>query len=383
MSGSQHNGPAGASARQAMGGGRTALIMAGGTGGHVFPGLAVAQVLKARGWNVVWMGNPSGMEASLVPRHNIPMRAVEIGGVRGKGWFTWALLPFRLSQACWQSLKILRELRPSVVLGMGGYVAFPGGLMSIFTATPLVLHEQNSVAGLTNRLLARLARRVLVAFPKALPRAQWCGNPVREDVLRLPEPDIRYAGRTGPLNLLVVGGSLGAQALNTVLPKALALLAPETRPVVVHQSGRRHLDDLQQAYQEAGVEAIATGFIDDMAQAYVQADLVICRAGAMTVSELAAAGVASLMVPFPHAVDDHQTANARFLADRGAALLMPQAELTPELLANVLSDLTRERLLAIAKQARSLARPDAAAQVADACEAVARPDSLAMAGSAS
>ncbi|MFN5510839.1 MAG: undecaprenyldiphospho-muramoylpentapeptide beta-N-acetylglucosaminyltransferase [Burkholderiales bacterium] len=357
--------------------------MAGGTGGHVFPGLAVAQVLRARGWNVVWMGNPSGMEASLVPRHNIPMRAIDMGGVRGKGWLTWALLPLRLTQACWQSLKILRELRPSVVLGMGGYVAFPGGLMSALTATPLVLHEQNSVAGLTNRVLARLARRVLVAFPKALPRAQWCGNPVRDDVVRVPEPEARYAGRSGPLNLLVVGGSLGAQALNTVLPRALALLAPEARPVVVHQSGLRHLDALQQAYQEAGVEVTATGFIDDMAQAYAQADLVICRAGAMTVSELAAAGVASLMVPFPHAVDDHQTANARFLADRGAALLMPQAELTPELLAGVLRDLTRERLQGIAQQARTLARPDAAAQVADACEAVARPDGLTMAGSAS
>lgn len=371
------------SAAEPIGGARTVLIMAGGTGGHVFPGLAVAQVLKARGWNVIWMGNPTGMEASLVPRHGIPMQPIEIGGVRGKGWLTWMLLPLRLTQACVQSLKILRALRPSVVLGMGGYVAFPGGLMAALTGTPLVLHEQNSVAGLTNRLLARLARRALVAFPNALPGAQWCGNPVRDDVLRLAEPAARYAGRAGPLNLLVVGGSLGAQALNTALPSALALLAPHERPIVVHQSGRRHLDALQQAYHEAGVEATATGFIDDMAQAYAQADLVICRAGAMTVAELAAAGVASLMVPFPHAVDDHQTANARFLADRGAALLMPQAELTPQLLASVLRDLTRERLLVIAQQARSLARPDAAEQVADACEAVARPDGLTMVGSAS
>lgn len=362
---------------------RTALIMAGGTGGHVFPGLAVAEVLRTRGWNIVWMGNPAGMEASLVPRHDIPLRAIDIGGVRGKGWLTWALLPVRLVRACWQSLKVLRELRPAVVLGMGGYVAFPGGLTAALTGTPLVLHEQNSVAGLTNRLLARVARRALVAFPRALPRAQWSGNPVRGDVLRLPEPALRYAGRTGPLKLLVVGGSLGAQALNTVLPRALAMLSPERRPEVVHQSGRRHLDALQQAYQEAGVEAMATGFIDDMAQAYGQADLVICRAGAMTVSELAAAGVASLMVPFPHAVDDHQTANARFLADRGAALLMPQAQLTPELLAGVLRDLTRERLLSIAQQARSLARPDAAEQVADACEAVARSQGLTVAGSPS
>jgi UDP-N-acetylglucosamine--N-acetylmuramyl-(pentapeptide) pyrophosphoryl-undecaprenol N-acetylglucosamine transferase len=357
--------------------------MAGGTGGHVFPGLAVAAVLRKRGWNIVWMGNASGMEASLVPRHDIPMRAIDIGGVRGKGWLTWALLPVRLARACWQSLKVLRELRPAVVLGMGGYVAFPGGVTAALTGTPLVLHEQNSVAGLTNRLLARLARRALVAFPRALPRAQWCGNPVRDDVLRLPEPALRYAGRSGPLKLLVVGGSLGAQALNTVLPRALAMMSPERRPEVVHQSGRRHLDALQKAYQEAGVEATATDFIDDMAQAYGRADLVICRAGAMTVSEVAAAGVASLMVPFPHAVDDHQTANARFLADRGAALLMPQSELTAALLADVLRDLSRERLLSIAQQARSLARPDAAEQVADACEAVARPGGLTMAGSAS
>ncbi|MFZ9406527.1 MAG: undecaprenyldiphospho-muramoylpentapeptide beta-N-acetylglucosaminyltransferase [Burkholderiaceae bacterium] len=364
----------------AAGGARTVMIMAGGTGGHVFPGLAVAQVLRSRGWQVIWMGNPGGMEASLVPRHGIALRSVDIGGVRGKGWLTWALLPWRLTQACRQSLKALREVRPSVVLGMGGYVAFPGGLMSALTGVPLVLHEQNSVAGLTNRLLARLARRVLVAFPRALPGGQWCGNPVREDVLKLTDPQVRYAGRTGPLRLLVVGGSLGAQALNTVVPRALARIDARERPTVLHQSGRRHLDALRQAYQDAGVEAEVTGFIDDMAQAYAQADLVICRAGAMTVSEVAAAGVASLMVPFPHAVDDHQTANARFLADRQAALLMPQAEMSEEMLAGVLRDLNRTRLLEIAVRARALAKPDAAAQVADACEAIARPAPVPMAG---
>ena len=362
---------------------RTALIMAGGTGGHVFPGLAVAQVLRARGWNVIWMGNPGGMEGSIVPRHGIPLHAVDIGGVRGKGFLTWALLPWRLTQACWQSLKALRETKPSVVLGMGGYVAFPGGLMAALTGTPLVLHEQNSVAGLTNRLLARLARRVMVAFPRALPGGQWCGNPVREDVLGLADPQVRYAGRSGPLRLLVVGGSLGAQALNTVLPRALALLAPQERPTVLHQSGRRHLDALRQAYLDAGIEAEVTGFIDDMAQAYAQADLVISRAGAMTVSEVAAAGVASLMVPFPHAVDDHQTANARFLANQDAALLMPQAEMSAEMLAGVLRGLDRSRLLEIALRARRLAKPDAAVQVADACEAIARPGQMHMAGSLS
>lgn len=352
---------------------RTLLIMAGGTGGHVFPGLAVAQAMRERSWEVVWLGNPGGMEATLVPRHGIPMQYVDIGGVRGKGWATKLMLPFNLARACWQSLAALRRVRPAVVLGMGGYVAFPGGLMAALTGVPLVVHEQNSVAGLTNRLLARLARRVFVAFPDALAGALWSGNPVRDDVAGLPEPAHRYASRQGPLRLLVVGGSLGAKALNTVVPRALALIDPATRPVVVHQSGRRHLDDLQRAYQEAGVEAQVLPFIDDMAAAYAQADLVICRAGAMTVSEVAAAGVASLMIPFPFAVDDHQTGNARFLADHDAALLVPQTELTEEGLAAQLRSLDRTRLLAMATRARALARPDAADCVADACEALARP----------
>jgi UDP-N-acetylglucosamine--N-acetylmuramyl-(pentapeptide) pyrophosphoryl-undecaprenol N-acetylglucosamine transferase len=379
---SGHPSPEASQATQAMAE-PTILIMAGGTGGHVFPGLAVAEVLRARRWQVVWMGNPAGMEASLVPRHGIPLRPVSIGGVRGKGWLTWVLLPLNLARACWQSLRALRDLRPSVVLGMGGYVAFPGGLMAALTRTPLVLHEQNSVAGLTNRLLARLARIVLVAFPGALPRARWCGNPVRDDVLALPEPAVRYSARRGPLRVLVVGGSLGAQALNAVLPRALARMAPAERPQVLHQSGRRHLEALSQAYQEAGVDAQVTGFIDDMAAAYGEADLVICRAGAMTVSEVAAAGVASLMVPFPHAVDDHQTGNARFLADRGAALLMPQSELTPERLADQISSMTRAHLQSMAESARRLSRPDAALEVAQACESLVRRPAASMSGTVS
>lgn len=351
---------------------RTLLIMAGGTGGHVFPGLAVAQAMRERSWDVVWLGNPGGMEATLVPRHGIPMQYVNIGGVRGKGWTTKLMLPINLMRACWQSLSALRRVRPAVVLGMGGYVAFPGGLMAALTGVPLVVHEQNSVAGLTNRVLARLARKVFVAFPDALAGAQWSGNPVRDDVAGLPDPAQRYANRQGPLRVLVVGGSLGAKALNTVVPRALALIPPGERPVVVHQSGRRHLDDLRQAYQEAGVEAQVLPFIDDMAGAYAQADLVICRAGAMTVSEVAAAGVASLMIPFPFAVDDHQTGNARFLARHDAALLVPQTELTEEGLAAQLRSLDRSRLLAMATRARELARPDAADRVADACEALAR-----------
>jgi len=353
---------------------RTLLIMAGGTGGHVFPGLAVAQAMRARSWNVVWLGNPDGMEAALVPRHGIPMRGVRFGGLRGKGVLTALLLPLSLLRAFWQSLRVLRDVRPQAVLGMGGYVAFPGGMMAVLLGVPLVVHEQNSVAGLTNQVLARIADRTLVAFPDALPGAGWCGNPVRDDVAALPEPAQRYGQRSGPLRLLVVGGSLGAQALNTTVPKALAALPPERRPTVLHQSGRRHLAALQAAYRDAGVEAQAVEFIDDMAGAYGQADLVICRAGAMTVAEVACAGVASLMVPFPHAVDDHQTANARFLAGREAALLLPQPELTPQRLAALLEGLDRPGLLAMAQRARALARPDAAAQVADACESVARPE---------
>jgi UDP-N-acetylglucosamine--N-acetylmuramyl-(pentapeptide) pyrophosphoryl-undecaprenol N-acetylglucosamine transferase len=294
--------------------------MAGGTGGHVFPGLAVADAMRARAWNVVWLGNPGGMEATLVPRHGIPMRWVRFGGLRGKGLVTQLMLPFNLLRAFWQSLRVLREVRPAVVLGMGGYVAFPGGMMAALIGRPLVVHEQNSVAGLTNRVLARVADRVMVAFPDALAGAQWSGNPVRQDVAAIAPPAERYPSREGPLRVLVVGGSLGAQALNTVVPQALAALPIDLRPTVVHQSGRRHLADLQAAYAQAGVAAQALEFIDDMAAAYAHADLVICRAGARTVSEVAAAGVASLMVPYPHAVDDHQTTNARFLSEREAAL---------------------------------------------------------------
>ena len=353
---------------------RTLLVMAGGTGGHVFPGLAVADVMRSRAWKVVWVGNPGGMEATLVPRHDIPMRWVRFGGLRGKGLLTQAMLPLNLLRAFWQSLRVLREVRPAVVLGMGGYVAFPAGMMAALTGTPLVVHEQNSIAGLTNRVLARVADRVLVAFPDAIAGAAWSGNPVRDDVAALPPPAHRYAHREGPLRLLVVGGSLGAQALNSVVPQALAAIPPERRPHVLHQSGRRHLSALQSAYRDAGVDAEAVEFIEDMAAAYAEADLVICRAGAMTVSEVAAAGVASLMVPFPHAVDDHQTTNARFLSERDAALLVPQAELSPQRLAETLERLDRPRLLAMAERARELARPDAAAQVADACEAIARKD---------
>lgn len=352
--------------------GRTVMIMAGGTGGHVMPGLAVAAEMRARDWRVVWLGNPSGMEAALVPRHGIAMQWVRMGGVRGKGLGTRLLLPLTLLRAFWQSLRALRATRPAVVLGMGGYVSFPGGMMAALLNRPLVVHEQNSVAGLTNRLLARLADRVLEAFPGTLPGAQCTGNPLRAGMLRDDAPQARYGARSGALRLLVVGGSLGAQALNEVVPQALGLLAPPLRPEVVHQSGRGRRDELQARYRELGVQATVLEFIDDMADAYARADLLVCRAGAMTVAEIAAVGVASVLVPFPHAVDDHQTGNARFLSEQGAALLLPQAELTAGRLAKLLAGLERPALAEMAARARALARPDAASRVADVCEEAAR-----------
>lgn len=351
---------------------RTVMIMAGGTGGHVMPGLAVAQLMRERAWNVVWLGNPNGMEAGLVPRHGIDMQWVNFGGLRGKGLMTKLLLPLNLLRAFWQSVKAIRAVRPNVVLGLGGYISFPGGMMASLLGRPLVLHEQNSVAGLANKVLAGVADRVLTAFPGALGKAEWCGNPVRPEITALPEPAERFAGRSGPLRILVVGGSLGAQALNTTVPKAMAMLPQELRPQITHQSGKAHRQALEDAYREAGVKAEPVEFIDDMASAYANADLVICRAGAMTVSELAAVGAASVLVPFPFAVDDHQTTNARFLADSGAAELIQQSALTPDRLASLIAGLDRDKLLEMARRARALAKPGATQRLADVCEEVAK-----------
>jgi len=347
-----------------------AVIMAGGTGGHIFPGIAVGEGLRAAGWTVYWMGAPTGMEAELVPRHGFDMLWVRFGGLRGKGLLTKLLLPVNLLRAFWQALRGLRRVGADVVVSMGGYIAFPGGLMSVWAGARLVVHEQNAVAGLANKVLARLADRSYTAFPNALPGAQWVGNPVRADICALPAPDQRYAARSGPLRLLVVGGSLGAQALNTLVPQALALLPADARPQVRHQSGAKHLPALQQAYAQAGVAADCTAFIDDMAAAYADADLVICRAGASTVTEVACAGVAALFVPFPHAVDDHQTVNAQFLAGRGAALLIQQRDLSAQGLADLLRGFDRKRLLQLAQAARALAQPDAVRAVVDGCTAL-------------
>jgi len=351
---------------------KTILVMAGGTGGHVFPGLAVADYLHARGWRVVWMGNPEGMEAKLVPARGYEMAWVRFAALRGKGLLRKLLLPLNLLRAFGQALGALSRVKPNVVLGMGGYVTFPGGMMAALSGRPLVVHEQNSVAGLANRVLAGVADRILSGFPGVLRQGEWAGNPVRAEIAALPLPAQRYAGRNGPLDVLVVGGSLGARALNEAMPRALALLQLAERPRVTHQSGAKQIDDLRAAYAAAGVEAQLLPFIDDMAARYAAADLVVCRAGALTIAELAAAGVASVLVPFPQAVDDHQTGNARFLSEAGAAILLPQRELTPEKLAALLRELTREKLAAMAEKARALAKPEATRAVAEACMEIAR-----------
>jgi UDP-N-acetylglucosamine--N-acetylmuramyl-(pentapeptide) pyrophosphoryl-undecaprenol N-acetylglucosamine transferase len=343
------------------------LIMAGGTCGHIFPALAVADILRARGWEVVWMGAPGSMESELIPKRGYKMAWVDFSGLRGKGLMRKLMLPFTLGVALWQSATALLRQRPDVVLGMGGYITFPGGMMAKLMRYPLVIHEQNSIAGLSNKTLARWATRVLSGFPDVLPDAEWCGNPVRADIAALPEPQQRYAERTGALNVMVLGGSLGAKAINECMPKALALLPENERPDVLHQTGDRHYDATQEAYREAGVRAYVMPFLDDMAFFYAQADLMICRAGALTISELAVAGVASVLVPYPAAVDDHQTANAHFLSDNGAAVLLPQTEMTPARLAALLQEINRERAQQMAEAARRLAQADAAQRVADVC----------------
>jgi UDP-N-acetylglucosamine--N-acetylmuramyl-(pentapeptide) pyrophosphoryl-undecaprenol N-acetylglucosamine transferase len=350
---------------------RTILVMAGGTGGHIFPALAVADQLRDKGWKIVWLGSKAGMESQLVPQYGFEIEWVRFSGLRGKGLLRLVLLPLNLLIAFWQSARAIFRVRPDVVLGMGGYISFPGGIMAALLARPLVLHEQNSIAGLANKVLARVADRILVAFPNALKNSEWTGNPVRRDIAQLPAPERRFRNRAGNLKVLVVGGSLGAQALNETVPRALALIPQSQRPEVTHQAGEKHLAMLESGYREAGVTATTLAFIRDMASAYAMADVVICRAGALTVSELAAAGIASVLVPFPAAVDDHQTFNARYLADQSAAVLLPQAELTPRKLADLLLGFTRDKLLDMANRARALGKPDAARIVAERCMAVA------------
>ncbi|GAB6040207.1 undecaprenyldiphospho-muramoylpentapeptide beta-N-acetylglucosaminyltransferase [Endothiovibrio diazotrophicus] len=349
--------------------GRTVLIMAGGTGGHVFPALAVAERLRADGVEVVWMGTRAGLEARVIPAAGIEMEWVSVAGLRGKGLLRLLAAPLKLIRALLQALAILRRRTPCAVLGMGGFVTGPGGVAARLLGVPLLIHEQNSVAGLTNRLLSRIASRVMEAFPGSLSGAQFAGNPVRGPITAVAEPAARLAGRSGRPRLLVVGGSLGAASLNQTVPLALAALDPDKRPEVWHQTGSRNLEEAETRYRAAGVAARVVPFIESMEEAYGWADLVLCRAGALTVAELAAVGVASLLVPYPHAVDDHQTGNARFLSEAGAARLLPQPEFTAEGLAGLLHELCGDRpqLLAMAEAARRLGRPDATERVAREC----------------
>jgi UDP-N-acetylglucosamine--N-acetylmuramyl-(pentapeptide) pyrophosphoryl-undecaprenol N-acetylglucosamine transferase len=352
------------------------LIMAGGTGGHIYPGLAVARALREAQVPVSWLGAAGGMETRKVPATGIELDVVEIAGLRGKGLVGWLRLPGRLARAVREASAVFRRRRPACAVSFGGYVAGPGGLAARLRGVPLVVHEQNRIPGLTNRVLARLARTVLQAFPDSFPAsvgAQTCGNPVRAEVAALAAPGERWAGRQGPARLLVTGGSQGARALNQLVPEALARRPAADRPRVRHQCGERELEETGARYRELGVDAEVTAFIDDMAAAYGWADLVVCRAGALTVSELAAAGVGAVLVPYPHAVDDHQTANARFLVEAGAAVLLAQAGLTAEGLERALAPLLADRreTLRLAQAARAVAVPDAAQAVAQACRAAA------------
>jgi UDP-N-acetylglucosamine--N-acetylmuramyl-(pentapeptide) pyrophosphoryl-undecaprenol N-acetylglucosamine transferase len=355
----------------------TVLIMAGGTGGHVFPALAAARVLRERGFEPVWLGTDRGLEAKLVPPHNIPIEWISVSGVRGKGIATLLAAPFQLARAVWQSMQVIRRRKPVVVLGAGGFVSGPGGIAAWLLRRPLVIHEQNAIAGMTNRVLARFAKRVLAGFPSAFAssvRAERVGNPVRREITSLPPPEKRFAERKGRMRVLIVGGSQGAARLNTVVPAAIANIDSSVRPLVLHQAGERHFAHARDLYAKHGVEADVRAFIDDMSEAYASADLVICRSGALTVSEIAAVGVPAIFVPFPAAVDDHQTRNAEFLVREGAAILIQEKDLTPVKLASELKallDAGRPKLQEMAMKARAAAITDADVRLADACVAVA------------
>jgi UDP-N-acetylglucosamine--N-acetylmuramyl-(pentapeptide) pyrophosphoryl-undecaprenol N-acetylglucosamine transferase len=351
---------------------RPILVMAGGTGGHVYPALAVARALQAHAQDVVWLGTRRGLESRVIPAAGSDIEWISVRGLRRKGLMALLLAPLQLAWALLQAISVILRRRPAAVLGMGGFVSGPGGLAAWLTRRPLVIHEQNAAAGLTNRLLARLARVVLQAFPGSFNSrvcAETVGNPVREDIAAVQPPALRYGERQGPLRLLVLGGSQGSLALNRTLPRALALLPAELRPVVRHQSGELTFDTARSAYAEQGIEVELAPFIDDMAAAYAWADLVLCRSGALTVAELCAVGLPALFVPYPGAVDDHQTANARPLADAGAAVIIDESMLSAEVLAITLRDwlTTRAELQQKAEQARGLAKPNALLRITELC----------------
>ena len=350
------------------------LIMAGGTGGHVFPALACAREFQARGYHVHWLGTPRGIENELVPAAGLPLHRITVSGLRGKGRAALLKAPFQLLGALWQAYRLVARLRPACVLGMGGYVTGPGGLAAKLSGAPLVIHEQNAVAGTANRSLAPFARRICEAFPDtfaASDKRRTTGNPVREELFAAPRREPLQGRRP---QLLVLGGSLGAEPLNRLLPEALAKLPVEARPRVRHQAGKQHEEATVARYRDLGVEAEVTPFIGDMAGAYAWADLVVCRSGALTVSELAAAGLPSLLIPLPHAIDDHQSRNADYLAKEGAAFLLPQHATDADRLAAQLTEVLMQpqRLVAMGAIARRLAKPDATRRVVDICLEVAR-----------
>ena len=353
---------------------RPILVMAGGTGGHVYPALAVARALQAKSWNVVWLGTQRGLEARVIPAAGIDIEWISVKGLRRKGLLSLLVAPFQLAWALLQSLGVILRRRPAAVLGMGGFVSGPGGVAAWLTRRPLVIHEQNAAAGLTNRLLARLARVVLQAFPGSFNsrfHAETVGNPVREDIMAIAPPADRYAARKGPLRLLVLGGSQGSLALNRTVPAALAQLDADSRPAVRHQCGERTLNVAERAYAEHDVDVELLPFIEDMAEAYSWADIDVCRAGALTVAELCAAGLPAIFVPYPSAVDDHQTANAGPMSDAGAAAIIQEADLTPATLAELLGSWLQSRagLQARAQKARELAVPDSLRRITELCMA--------------
>ncbi len=355
----------------------TVMITTGGTGGHVFPGLAVAARLAALGAAVFWLGTREGIEAKLVPQADVDFEGISFRGVRGKGLRTLLLGPFALLRACLDARSIIRRRQPDVVLGFGGFASFPGGLMGAAAGKALVLHDSNAVAGLATRVLAYGADKILLGFPKALrgahpKRVEWVGNPIRDSICALPAPGERFAGRSGPMRLLVVGGSLGARGLNNLVPAALAKLTPPERPLVVHQAGEKLLAELRANYARHGVDGECVAFIDDMAARYAWADFAICRGGGLTVAELAAVGLGAIVVPLPGAIADEQSANAQFLVDAGAAWKEPQDQLTAERLAGILRLLDRPRARAMAEAAHALGKRDAAARVAAICAELAQ-----------
>jgi UDP-N-acetylglucosamine--N-acetylmuramyl-(pentapeptide) pyrophosphoryl-undecaprenol N-acetylglucosamine transferase len=350
---------------------KSVLIAAAGTGGHIFPGLAIAEGLINNGWNVVWLGTTTGMENRIVPQRNIPFESIGFNGVRGKGLVTWLTMPFKLLKATFECCKIIVKVKPDVVIGFGGYVSLPAGLATKLLVKKLVIHEQNSVAGLSNKVLSYLTKYVFTAFPGVIPQAEFIGNPLRAEFVNVVPPVVRFQDRSGPLRILVIGGSLGAKFLNETVPQAIKLLAEKDRPIVMHQSGVNQFDDLQSQYRRLCVDATVMPFIENTAIAFADADLIICRAGASTVTEITAVGAAALFVPLPSAVDDHQTTNAQYLVENKAAWIQPQRELTPEKLASEIMKMNRIVLLDVAIAAKKLNMPNTVGAMVKVCEELA------------